>query len=118
MRTVLSPSTEARFTALTREAFNLAVHVAYGTISPTGEPLDLRLAVLDPEVGDVALSWVEGDASDEFRHYLAHRARPEGRFDAVAYEKRVLKDIETLRGLLQRLGEPEVVSVDLNEQAA
>jgi hypothetical protein len=97
---------------LMNEAYNLALKLAFSSITETGHYFDVREGFPLGGDSDRIFSWVDGLEHKFYHNKMSGRCSLQSTidFDIESYEKSVIADIEEFSRLIKIYGEPRVLS--------
>lgn len=92
------------------EAYGVSLDLAYATLSPDGHYLDVR--ELPVEHSDMVWAWADGHVHGYFERITTGRCSLQAQidFDLEAFEERVVRQLDTMKRILQRMGAPRVLT--------
>ncbi len=93
-----------------QDAYAASLDLAYATLSPDGYYLDAR--ELPVEHSDMVWAWADGHVHGYYERMATGRCSLQAQvdFDLGEFEERVVRQLDMMRRLLKRIGEPRKLS--------
>ena len=91
---------------LMQEAYATSLDLAFDTVSPDGYYLNAR--ELSVEHSEMVWAWADGHLHGYYERMATGRCslKAQLEFDLEEFEKRVIRDLDTMQRILKRMGKP------------